>query len=112
MKCATKSAKRTTGNSPAIHRWVPIANFQSQSAERTTEIRFGTEPLAVASGSLCLKNYFQTDKATRSLPLLVLKLLSPVSRALNSLITPNPALKCWAIFDRPLRGLDLFPSKP
>ena len=30
--------------------------------------------------------------------------LSPVSRALNFLFAVNPALKCWAIVNRPLRG--------
>jgi len=30
--------------------------------------------------------------------------LSPVSRALGSFIDAYPALKCWAIFKRPLRG--------
>ena len=34
-----------------------------------------------------------------------LDLRSPVSRALVFLLTLTPALKCWAIFKRPLRGL-------
>jgi len=70
----TQSAQRTNENSPAIYRWESRARLESQSAKRTTE------------GSC--DGVFSVARFTGS--------------GINSLA--NPALKCWAIFTRPLCG--------
>ena len=69
-----QSAQRTNENSPAIYRWESRARSESQSAKRTKE-------------SLCAK-VFSVARFT--------------GFGINSL--GAPALKCWAIFKRPLRG--------
>src|SRR6266566_5182263 len=69
-----QSAQRTNENSPAIYRWESTAKLESQSAKRTTE-------------DLCAQ-VFSVARFT--------------GFGINSL--GNPALKCWAIFRRPLRG--------
>src|SRR5712692_1717769 len=72
---AIKSAQQTNGNSPAIYRWGRKAKFETKSAQRTTENS---------------SNYaFSVARFTGF-------------RFYISIL--YPALKCWAIFTRPLRG--------
>ena len=78
-RAVIKSAKRTAENSPAIHRWGNGIHQSMQSAKRTAEI------LQVFWARI----YFQ----------------SSVSRARVKRRAADPALKCWANFERPLRGL-------
>src|SRR5712692_518051 len=75
---AIKSAQQTNGNSPAIYRWGRKAKFETKSAQRTTENS---------------SNYaFSVARFTGfEFHISIL----------------YPALKCWAIFTRPLRGLYL-----
>jgi len=74
-----ESAQRTFENSPAIHRWERMIIKKSKSAKRT------------ADSSRIFSNPER---------------LSPASRAFGSFLVVTPALKCWAIFERPLRGLN------
>jgi protein SCO1 len=73
---ANWSAKRTTENSPAIYRWVSENLRLVQSAKRTTELVFGATVFSRPFHGLSELRGFG-----------------------------NPALKCWAMFNRPLRGL-------
>ena len=73
------SAKRTHESSPAIYRWVRHAHQTIESVQRTTEIQSGL--LRIGSFSRPLHGLFPRSHATL------------------------PALKCWAIIIRPLRGL-------
>src|SRR5437773_7635131 len=75
-----ESAKRTIGNSPAIYRWVKSARVKIESAQRTTEV----QPCAL-----------RTESFSR-----------PLHGLLHCYHVTVPALKCWAIFMRPLRGLN------
>jgi hypothetical protein len=75
-----KSAKRTAENSPAIHRWECSWFIDPESAKRTAE------------------------QLPENRERHVLQVLSPASRASEYLGLLYPALKCWAIFNRPLRG--------
>ncbi len=73
-----QSAQRTIGNSPAIYRWEHKDKIETKSAKRTTE-----------TSSVCA---------------------FPVARFTGfefHISILYPALKCWAIFTRPLRGLYL-----
>jgi len=78
-----ESAQRTIENSSAIHRWERIINDKPKSAKRTAE-------------SLQIIPNFERR--------------SPASRAFDSFLVTAPALKCWAITERPLRGLELVAS--
>ena len=71
-----QSAKRTNENSPAIYRWESKTKVESQSAKRTTERWFN----ALVS-------------------------VAPFTGFGSTFLPACPALKCWAIFTRPLRGL-------
>jgi len=68
------SAQRTDENNPAIHRWGPNDKLERKSAKRTAGIFRHASSVARFTGL-----------------------------RLNFFIV-NPALKCWAIFKRPLRG--------
>jgi hypothetical protein len=73
-----ESAKRTDENNPAIYRWEPGADCQRVRAadDRSLTFFYGVA------------------------------FLSPVSRAQKqNKLAVHPAVNCWAISDRPLRGL-------
>jgi protein SCO1/2 len=76
QRLVNESAQRTTENSPATYRWVGENLRLVQSAKRTTDLIFGS--------------------ALFSRPFHGLSELRGFS---------NPALKCWATFNRPRRGL-------
>jgi hypothetical protein len=73
-----ESAKRTIENSPAIYRW---------------------------DGAVC-SSVRKSAKRTAENPSRVGVLLPPVSRACEFIFASYPAVNCWAIVDRPLRGLE------
>jgi protein SCO1/2 len=72
-----ESAKRTIGNSPAIYRWGRFVSLKAKSAKRTAEI--------LLSGRFIFSR--------------------PLHGLLHGTYAGPPALKCWAIFMRPHRGL-------
>ena len=78
MKHVFESAQRTIENSPAIYRWVRKTQFESQPAKRATDVS------RAAPSSVARFTGFRIHFGRR-----------------------YPALKCWAIFTRPLRGLML-----
>src|SRR6266576_2629055 len=76
MALSKKSAQPTTDSSPPIHRW-DQRDQERQSVKRTAE-----------SGRACQSRIYQSSVSRTGPP-----------------GTAYPALKCWAIFTSPLRGL-------